>query len=82
MIDNVNKKRERPYFLGVVGAETFVVGACRFSHVFFWGEESIGDVFVRSGYNVELYRSFIDICWVWSLPRNCDHQDDITFCPR
>ena len=59
-----------------------MVGVCRFSHVFFWGrEESIGDVFVRSGYNVELYRSFIDICWVWPLPSNCDHQDDITFCP-
>ena len=53
------------------------------SHMFFLGgEESIGDAFVRSGYNVELYRSFIDICWVWPLPSNCDHQDDITFCPH
>lgn len=29
------EKRERPYFLGVVGVEACVVGACRFSHVFF-----------------------------------------------
>ena len=54
------------------------------SHMLFFGEEeSIGDVFVRSGYNVdELYSSFIDTCWVRPLPSNCDHQDDITFCPH
>ena len=58
MIDNVNKKREKGLISWVLWVLRHLVWVLRCSY-FSWGEESIGDVFVRSGYMLMNYISQI-----------------------